>query len=87
MGVYLVVIIDFLCIVHSGVFHINNGNIIQSSTTIYLLTKLIKVHVLANYVPFSDCKQLKKYVGFCLSLCNIQVFIVIFNYLNPEDGF
>ena len=56
----MVVIIDFLYIVHSGVFRINNGNSIQSSTTIHLLTKLIKAHVLANYEPFSSCKQLKK---------------------------
>ena len=46
-------------IVHSVGFGINNGNILQPSTTIDLLTKLIKLHVLANYEPFSDCKQLK----------------------------
>ena len=46
-------------IVHSVVSGINNGNILQPSTTTYLLTKLIKVHVLANYAPCSDRKQLK----------------------------
>ena len=45
--------------VHSVVFGNNNGNILQRSTTIYLLTKFTKLHVLANYAPFSDCKQLK----------------------------
>ena len=68
--------------VHSVVSRINNGNSTQSSTTIYLLTTLIKVHVLANYAPFSGCKQLKRYIGCCISLCNIQHdFIVIFYYL------
>ena len=51
---------DFLCIVHSSVPLINTGNVIQSSTTIYLLTKLKKLHVLSNYASFSGCKQLKK---------------------------
>ena len=44
--------------IHSVLSRLNNGNITQSSTTIYLLTKLIKVHVLAIYAPFSGCKQL-----------------------------
>jgi len=41
----------------SVVSGINNGRILQPSTTIYLLIKLIKVHVLANYAPFSGRKQ------------------------------
>ena len=46
--------------IHSVLSRLNNGNITQSSTTIYLLTKLVKLYVLVNYAPFSGYKYLKK---------------------------